>query len=223
VNLKKQTLGYLLAISLLALSSVQSLCAEASQHALIFFGDSLTAGYGLEEPEKESYPALIQEKINHARLPWKVINAGLSGDTTSGGLKRIDWVMKQPFDLIFIELGANDGLRGISPALVKTNLHKIIAKVRAKQPKAIIAIAGMQLPFNYGEAYRKAFAGVFEEVAKSEKVTFEPFLLDGVGAVPSLNQADGIHPNTEGTKVVAEGVWKVVAPLLKTSKSVSTQ
>ena len=223
MNLKKQTLRYLLAISLLALSSVQSLCAEASQHALIFFGDSLTAGYGLEEPEKESYPALIQEKINHARLPWKVINAGLSGDTTSGGLKRIDWVMKQPFDLIFIELGANDGLRGISPALVKTNLHKIIAKVRAKQPKAIIAIAGMQLPFNYGEAYRKAFAEVFEEVAKTEKVTFEPFLLDGVGAVPSLNQADGIHPNTEGTKMVAEGVWKVVAPLLKKSKSVSTQ
>lgn len=223
MNLKKQTLRYLLAISLLALSSVKSLCAEASQHALIFFGDSLTAGYGLEEPEKESYPALIQEKINHARLPWKVINAGLSGDTTSGGLKRIDWVMKQPFDMIFIELGANDGLRGISPALVKTNLHKIIAKVRAKQPKAIIAIAGMQLPFNYGEAYRKAFAEVFEEVAKSEKVTFEPFLLDGVGAVPSLNQADGIHPNTEGTKMVAEGVWKVVAPLLKKSKSVSTQ
>ena len=223
MNLKKQYLGKLIAISLLTWGLANALHAETSEHALIFFGDSLTAGYGLEEPDKESYPALIQDKINHAHLPWKVINAGLSGDTTSGGLKRIDWVMKQPFDMIFIELGANDGLRGISPALVKTNLHKIIAKVRSKQPKALIAIAGMQLPFNYGEAYRKAFADVFEEVAKTEKITFEPFLLAGVGAVPSLNQADGIHPNSDGTKVVAEGVWKVVAPLLKTTKSVSTQ
>jgi len=212
-----------IALSLLSLSVIGSLWAEEPQHALIFFGDSLTAGYGLEEPERESFPALIQEKINEAHLPWKVVNAGLSGDTTSGGLKRIDWVMRQPFDIIFIELGANDGLRGITTSLVKLNLQKIISKIRAKQPKAKIAIAGMQLPINYGDAYRKAFSDVFSEVANSENVTFEPFLLEGVGAVPSLNQADGIHPNSEGSKIVAEGVWKVVAPLLKPSQSASTR
>jgi acyl-CoA thioesterase-1 len=193
---------------------VTSLTVNAQSHTLVFFGDSLTAGYGLESPDSESYPALIQDKITQEKLPWRVVNAGLSGDTTSGGLTRINWILRQPFDIIFIELGANDGLRGIATEVMASNLHTIIARIRTQQPHAIILLAGMQMPMNYGEPYRKACSDVFSSVARTEKVYFEPFLLEGVGGVPELNQADGIHPNVDGAKLVAEGVWKLVHPIL---------
>jgi acyl-CoA thioesterase-1 len=200
----------LITVLLLATTSL----LKAQNHTLVFFGDSLTAGYGLENPELESFPALIQTKITQEHLPWRVVNAGLSGDTTSGGLMRIDWILRQPLDIIFIELGANDGLRGIAPQTMASNLRSIINRIRSKQPRATIVLAGMQMPINYGEAYRKAYTQAFADVAENAKIVFEPFLLDGVGGVAALNQADAIHPNADGARVVADGVWKIIHSLL---------
>lgn len=193
-----------------ALILASPLAAETK--TMLILGDSLTAGFGLDPDE--AYPALLQKKIDRAGLPWRVINAGLSGDTTSGGLRRIDWLLRQKIDLFIIELGGNDGLRGIPPAVSRVNLQAMIDRVRAKYPSARIVIAGMQMPVNMGEEHRREFAAIFPAIAEANKAVLIPFLLEGVGGVPELNLPDGIHPTAEGHRIVAETVWKILEPLL---------
>lgn len=183
-------------------------------HTLVFFGDSLTAGYGLDDPATEAYPALVQKKIDAAHLPWHVVNAGLSGETTSGGARRIDWVLRQPVDIFVLALGGNDGLRGIDPGISRTSLQRIIDRVHEKYPQAKIVLAGMMMPPSLGADYTRQFAAMYPELAQKNSATFLPFLLEGVGGVPTLNQADQIHPNPRGHTMVAETVWKVIKPLL---------
>jgi acyl-CoA thioesterase-1 len=188
--------------------------AAESPRTIIFFGDSLTAGYGLADSSTESYPARIQEKISAAGMGWRVVNAGLSGETTAAGLRRVDWILRQPVDVFVLALGANDGLRGLDPALSRKNLEEIIGRVKAKYPQAKIAVGGMQMPPSMGADYARAFEQMFAEVAKKHGAALIPFLLDGVGGIDRLNQPDQIHPNAEGHRLVAETVWKVLRPLL---------
>ncbi len=191
-----------------------ALPAAPAERTLVFFGDSLTAGYGLADPASQSYPALIGQKIVAAHLPWRVVNAGLSGDTSAGGRSRIDWVLRQPIDLLALELGANDGLRGLDPNLTRRNLEAIIERVRQKSPATRIVLIGMQMPSNLGADYTRAFAALFPAVAAEEQVPLIPFLLEGVGGHADLNQADGIHPTAEGHIRVAGTVWATLRPLL---------
>lgn len=186
----------------------------AAPRTIVFFGDSLTAGYGLEDPAREAYPALIQEKIDAAHLPWRVVNAGLSGETTSGGLRRVEWILRQPVDIFVLALGANDGLRGIEPALSRANLQGIIDRVRARYPAAQIVLAGMLMPPNLGEDYTREFAAMFPALAAKNHLGLIPFLLTGVASQPELNQPDGIHPTAAGAAKVAETVWVALHPLL---------
>lgn len=179
---------------------------------IIFFGNSLTAGYGLDL--SEAYPALIQAKIDSLNLPYKVINAGLSGETTAGGSSRIDWILKQPVHVFVLELGGNDGLRGIPLEETAKNLQQILDKVKEKYPDVKLMLTGMQVPPNMGKPYSENFAKIFGDLASSNKIAFLPFLLEGVGGEPGLNQSDGIHPTAEGQKIVAENVWAVLKELL---------
>jgi acyl-CoA thioesterase-1 len=196
----------------LALWLVAAAGAAEKTKTLIFFGDSLTAGYGVDPDE--AYPALVQRKIDDAGRPWRVVNAGLSGETTAGGLRRLDWILRQHVDFFVIELGGNDGLRGIDPATTRANLVAMIDRVRQRYPEAAVMLAGMQLPTNMGPDYTRAFAAIYPEVAKETRVPLIPFLLDRVGGIPSLNQADGIHPTAEGHRIVADTVWHALQPLL---------
>jgi acyl-CoA thioesterase I len=186
----------------------------AETKTLVFFGDSLTAGYGLDDPD-EAYPSLIQQKIDEAHLPWHVVNAGLSGDTTAGGLRRLNWVLKQRTDMIVLALGANDGLRGVRVEATAANLRAIIGRIRSQRPGTVIVLAGMKIPTNLGPDYTKAFAEIYPALAREYKLSLIPFLLEGVGGHPDLNQADGLHPTAEGQKIVADNVWTVLEPLLK--------
>jgi acyl-CoA thioesterase-1 len=186
----------------------------AGTRSIVFFGDSLTAGYGLANPAAESYPALIQKKLEAEGLAWRAINAGLSGETSSGGVRRVDWILRQPADIFVLALGANDGLRGISPTVTRANLQEIINHVRAKNPATKIVVAGMQMPPSLGEDYTKQFSALFPEVARKNEATLIPFLLEGVGARNEFNQGDRIHPNAAGHAIIAEQVWKVLRPLL---------
>lgn len=179
---------------------------------IVFYGNSLTAGYGIDP--SEAFPAVVQGKIDSLQLPYKVINAGLSGETTAGGKGRIDWILRQPVNIFVLELGGNDGLRGIPIAETSKNLQAIIDAVRAKYPEAKIILAGMQVPPNMGRNYANQFRAVFEQLAAVNKVELIPFLLENVGGVASLNQADGIHPNPQGARIVADNVWKVLLPML---------
>jgi len=181
---------------------------------IVFIGDSLTAGYGLDNPSAQAYPALIQEKIDAANLNYLAINAGLSGDTTAGGLRRINWLLRQKIDILVIALGGNDGLRGVSPKSTKSNLNGIIENARAKYPDATIMLAGMQMPANMGEAYRQSFRRIFPEIAQEKRAKLIPFLLEGIGGDPEFNQADLIHPTAEGQRLIAETVWLSLKPLL---------
>ncbi|MCD6050718.1 MAG: lysophospholipase L1-like esterase [Verrucomicrobia bacterium] len=185
----------------------------AAPKSVLILGDSLAAGYGITR--EEAFPALLQKKIETAKLPYRIVNGGVSGDTTAGGLRRIDWMLKQPADVLIVELGGNDGLRGIPPAETKKNLQGIIDKAKQKYPQIRIIVAGMQMPPNMGEDYTKAFAEVFPSIAQANKATLIPFLLEGVGGQADLNQPDGIHPTPKGHQVVAENVWKVLEPVLK--------
>lgn len=185
---------------------------RADQKTLLFFGDSLTAGYGVDPGE--AFPALIADRIEKSGRDWRVVNAGLSGETSAGGLRRLDWILRQPIDIFVLELGANDGLRGIPPDLTFANLQKIIDRVKDARPGCRIVLAGMRMPTNMGEAYTEAFAAIYPALAKKNDVSFVPFLLEGVGGVPALNQADGIHPTAEGHRKIADTVWRVLAPLL---------
>jgi acyl-CoA thioesterase I len=195
--------------------------ADAAPKTILFFGDSLSAGYGLDDPATQAFPGLIQKKITTANLPYLVVNAGSSGETTAGGLRRIDWVLRMPIDVFVLELGGNDGLRGLSPGVAAKNLQAIIDKVRAKNPATKIVIAGMQMPVNMGVAYTGEFASIFETLAKANNATLVPFLLEGVGGEPELNLPDGVHPNVKGHQIVAATLWKTLEPLLKGSPATS--
>ncbi|HVU16394.1 MAG TPA: arylesterase [Candidatus Didemnitutus sp.] len=184
----------------------------AETRTLVFFGDSLTAGLGVDPDE--AFPALIQKKIEAAGKSWRVVNAGLSGETTAGGLRRLDWILRQPVDLIVVELGANDGLRGLKPEVTRANLQAIIDRIRTHDPKIRIVLAGMRVPTNLGPEYTASFAAIFPELATANKITLIPFLLEGVGGHPELNQGDGMHPTPAGHAKVADNVWTVLAPLL---------
>ncbi len=187
--------------------------AGNSTKTILFYGDSLTAGYGLSSTD-EAFPALIEKKLKQQGKPSKVINAGLSGETSAGGLSRLEWVLRQPIDVFVLELGANDGLRGLPLEQTQKNLQSIIDKVKAKYPKAKIVIAGMMVPPNLGPDYTSKFKKIFPELAKKNNATLIPFLLQDVGGNDKLNQTDGIHPNAEGHKVVANNVYKILLPLL---------
>lgn len=185
---------------------------KTARKNILFFGNSLTAAYQLS-PE-QGFPALIQQQVDSLGLPYRCINAGLSGETTADGVARVDWVLEQGADVFVLDLGGNDALRGLPVANSKENLQKIIDKVRAKAPQCRIVIAGMLAPPNMGTAYTSAFRDMYPALAKVNKTALIPFLLEGVAADPALNLADGIHPNEKGHKIVAQTVWQVIQPLL---------
>jgi acyl-CoA thioesterase-1 len=175
------------------------------EQSILFFGTSLTAGYGLDQ--NEAYPALIQKKIDSLDLPYKVVNGGLSGETSAAGKSRIDWLLKQRVAVFVLELGANDGLRGVPVSETTANLQSIINKVKKKYPQVKLVLTGMQVPPNMGDKYAADFKEMFKKLAEKNKMVYVPFLLEGVGGVPKLNQDDGIHPTAEGQKILAENVW----------------
>ena len=179
---------------------------------IVFYGNSLTAGYGVSP--SEAFPAIIQKKIDSLGLPYNVINAGVSGETSSGGKTRIDWILRESIDIFILELGANDGLRGTPLSETKKNLQDIIDKVKARYPGSKLIFAGMEIPPNMGQAYTTEFRNIYTDLAAKNKMTLIPFLLEGVGGEPELNQADGIHPTAEGHLIVAENVWKQLEKLL---------
>ena len=187
----------------------------AETKTIVFLGDSLTAGFGVER--SEAFPALIADKIRAAGLPFEVENAGLSGDTSAGGLRRIDWLLQRPVDVLVVELGANDGLRGLDLKSMKANLQAIIDKAKAKNPAVKIVLAGMQVPPNLGAEYASGFQRVFSELARDNNAVLIPFLLEGVGGQRELNQADLIHPNPAGHRIVADLVWRTLEPILRQS------
>lgn len=193
-------------------STASSARETARNPVVLFFGTSLTAGYGLNPDE--AFPALIEQKARAEGLPIKAVNAGLSGETTAGALRRIDWVLRTPADLVVIEAGANDALRGLSTTAAKTNLEQLIAAVRQRQPQARIALIQMEAPPNYGASYTTSFRKIYSDVAAKERLPLLPFLLSGVAGIARLNQADGVHPNVTGEKIVADNVWKALKPLV---------
>jgi len=187
--------------------------STSSAKTVLFFGDSLTAGYGLDDPS-EAFPGVVQHKIDSAHLRYRVINAGVSGETSAGGRGRINWILKQKVDVFVLELGANDGLRGLPVSQTNENLQAIIDAVKAKYPNAKLVMLGMQVPPNMGSIYANDFKAVFPQLAAKNNMALVPFLLKGVGGVPALNQKDGIHPTAEGAKIVGENVWEVLQPLM---------
>ena len=180
---------------------------------ILFFGDSLTAGYGLSM--EEAFPALVEKQLNKTSQRVKVVNAGLSGETSAGGLSRIDWILRQQVDIFVLELGANDGLRGLPVSQTISNLQAIINKVKARQPNVKIVLAGMMVPPNMGPQYSNEFRNIYPDLAKKNKATLIPFILEGVAGEEKLNQADGIHPNVEGHQIIANNLVKVFEPLIK--------
>ncbi|PKP28514.1 MAG: arylesterase [Bacteroidetes bacterium HGW-Bacteroidetes-18] len=184
----------------------------ADKKSILFYGTSLTAGMGLDP--NDAFPAVIQEKVDSLSLPYEVVNAGLSGETTAGGKNRINWVLNQKVDVFVLELGANDGLRGVPLTETKSNLQAIIDVVKEKNPDTKIVLVGMEIPPNMGEAYTSEFRNIFPDLAKKNKLELVPFLLKDVGGVKELNQQDGIHPTAEGQKILANNVWKVLKPVL---------
>ena len=184
-----------------------------SEQVILCFGNSLTEGYGVKQ--KEAWPALLQEKVDSNGYNYQVVNAGISGETTSGGKNRLSWVLKENVKVFILELGPNDGLRGIPLTETKANLQEIIDTVKAQIPSAKIVLAGMQIPPNIGIEYTQEFKEIFPALADSNNVNLIPFLLEGVAGDPELNQKDGIHPTPEGYKIVINNVWNVVEPLLE--------
>ena len=179
---------------------------------ILFVGTSLTAGLGLDP--SEAYPALVQQKLDAAGLRYRVVNAGVSGETSAGALRRIDWLMRQPVSVLVLETGANDGLRGQDPETTRSNIQAILDAARRREPKPRLVLAAMEALPNYGDAYRRRFRSIYTELAKSNGATLVPFLLDGVAGDPALNQPDGIHPTAEGQARVADNVWKALRPVL---------
>ena len=194
-------------------SAVSPERAEAAAPVVLFLGTSLTAGYGLDPDD--AYPAQIQEKIRDAGLPHRVVNAGVSGESSAGALRRLDWLLRQPFDVLVLETGANDMLRGADPDETRRNIRAIIERVRAERPQARIVLAGMMALPNLGEPYVREFQSIYPEIAREEDLPLVPFLLEGVAAEPALNLPDGVHPNEQGQERVAETVWQTLEPVLR--------
>jgi acyl-CoA thioesterase-1 len=188
--------------------------SKAARPRIVFLGDSLTAGLGLDTDR--SFPALIQKKLNEKRIDLEVVNAGVSGDTSAGGLRRLDWSLDGDVRVLIVALGGNDGLRGLPPTDLKNNLKAILD--RAKASRIPVILAGMEAPPNNGVDYTHAFRAVYADLAKEYKVTFIPFLLQGVAGDATLNQSDGIHPNVRGAEIVADTVWKELEPLVAPPK-----
>lgn len=184
-----------------------------AKRRLVVLGDSLAAGYGVEQGE--SWPDRLRARIDGAGLPFEVSNAGLSGDTTAGGLRRLDWVLKQRVDVLVIELGGNDGLRGIPPSTTRSNLVAMVRRTRTRWPGSTVVLAGMQMPPSMGKEHAEAFGRVFPDVARDEKAELIPHLLEGVGGVPEMNQEDLIHPTPMGHELVASNAWAVLGPVLR--------
>lgn len=192
--------------------------SKPSKKVILFFGNSLSAGYGVDADE--SFPALIQVRIDSLNLPYTVVNAGVSGETTATGLSRIDWILEnQEVDIFVLELGANDGLRGLPPAETKKNLISIIDRVRKAFPQATVILAGMMVPPSMGQDYSAKYNPIYGEIQKEKNVELIPFLLKDVGGIDSLNQGDGIHPNPAGAKIVAENVWEVLGTVVEKASS----
>jgi acyl-CoA thioesterase I len=187
----------------------------AAKKNILFFGNSLTAGYGLDDASTAGFVGLTQQKIDSLNLPYRCVNAGLSGETTAGGNSRIDWVIEQqPVDIFILELGGNDALRGLKTEDSERNLQGILDKVKAKYPSAKIILSGMEAPRSMGNAYTSAFHNIYPNLAKKNAIALIPFVLEGVGGIAELNQKDGIHPTAEGNKIIVESIWKVLKPLL---------
>lgn len=180
---------------------------------ILFFGDSITAGYGLETTD-DAYPAVVQQKIDSLDLNYTVVNSGVSGETSAGGRSRIDWILNQDIEIFLLELGANDGLRGVPLSETRNNLQAIITSVKQKDPSTKIILAGMELPPNMGQDYTSGFRTMYAELAKKNDVVFIPFILKDVGGIAELNQSDGIHPTVKGHKIIANTVWEYLKPLL---------
>jgi len=195
-----------------AVKQGESQPVSSAKKNIVFFGNSLTAAYQLS-PE-QGFTALIQQKIDSLNLPYLCVNAGLSGETTADGVNRIDWVLQQPVEVFVLELGGNDALRGLPVTESKKNLQAMLDKVKAKYPNCKIVVAGMLAPPNLGASYTDAFRTMYPYLAKKNGAVLIPFLLEDVGGIPELNLPDGIHPNVEGQKVVAENVWKVLKNIL---------
>jgi acyl-CoA thioesterase-1 len=194
--------------------SVMSLALDReSSRVILFLGDSITAGYGLDV--SQAYPELIQKKIQSHGWNFKTINAGQSGDTTAGGLARLDWLLRNRIDVLVLELGANDGLRGLPVPQIRKNLQSIIDRTKAHYPEARIIIAGMKVPPNFGGEYGRQFEAIFPDLARKNHAALIPFILQGVGGVRELNLADGIHPTARGQQIVADNVWRVLQPALE--------
>lgn len=185
---------------------------ETAKRRIVILGDSITAGYGVDATE--GYPSLLQQRIDQARLPYTIVNAGVSGDTTSGGLRRVEWVLRQPVDVFILALGGNDGLRGIATSVTRSNLTSILQRVHSRYPKARLVLAGMQMPPNMGKDYTDSFQALFPEVARQQQAILIPFLLEGIGGKAEFNQPDLIHPTPVGHQKVADNVWAVLKPLL---------
>ncbi len=203
----------LLAIMLVCAVQVRVEAAESARGTVVVLGDSLAAGFGVDP--SEAFPAILQQKIDALGWSYQVVNAGVSGDTTAGGLRRLAWLLRRKMDVLIVELGGNDGLRGISAGTTRTNLQGIIDRAREKYPQVKIVLAGMQMPPNMGEEYDRAFQRIFPEVAAANHATLIPFLLEGVAGKPELNQPDHIHPTAEGHKIVAENAWSALKPVLE--------
>lgn len=180
---------------------------------VLFLGDSITAGYGIDP--SRAFPALIQEKIDARGWKFKVVNAGQSGDTSAGGLSRMDWLLRSGIDVLVLELGANDGLRGLPVEVTRRNLQAIIDRTRERYPNVKVVIAGMRIPPNLGRDYSRQFQAVFSDLARKNRASLIPFILEGAGGVRELNLPDGIHPTAKGHAIVAANVWKVLEPVLK--------
>lgn len=189
------------------------LYSQEDTKRILFFGDSITAGHGVDKDE--AFPALIQQKIDSLDWNFNAVNGGLSGETSAGGLRRIDWMLRQPVSVFVLELGGNDGLRGVDLDNTKENLQQIIDNVKGKYPDVEIIIAGMQVPPNLGSEYTEKFKEMYPELAEENTAELIPFLLKGVGGNPEYNQSDDIHPNAKGHKILAETVWDTLKPILE--------
>ncbi len=195
-----------------ASASAVAVTRSTDRPVVLFFGTSLTAGLGLDPDQ--AFPMMIEKKAEADGLPIRAVNAGLSGETTAGAARRIDWVLRTPADLIVIEAGANDALRGLSPDAARTNLERVIATVRQKQPRAKIALVQMEAPPNFGPRYTRSFRSIYTDISKRENIPLIPFLLSGVAGISRYNQTDGLHPNLVGERIVADNVWRALKPIV---------
>jgi len=205
-------LGLFLAAALRAQTNPAPSAAPGEKKTIMFLGDSLSAGSGVQP--QQAFPALVGDKVRERGLPFEVVNAGVGGDTTAGGLRRLDWLLQRKVDVLVLELGGNDGLRGLPVSNIKKNLQAMVDKAKAKYPDVKIVVAGMQMPPNVGANYGEEFRQAFFDVAKENDAMMIPFLLEGVGGSREYNQPDLIHPNPLGHKIVADVVWKTIEPLL---------